>query len=405
LIGIVISSILPPIQAQVKVTQEFTSEHFFIRIGQRDFPSITEILEQFYDHLAEFFQEAPENPIHVVVFDCQADFEEALLEIGSSQEGEGLGGLYSPDTNTAYLWRDESEMHSRSMLLHEVAHAFYRNVAGPGTLPAEWYAEGLADYFALHCWDATVLRTGLRPKIRWEDWPAQALEALEAGSYDLGESLQRAVGFDRPESWAITHFLMTHHPTKLRQLGFTQGDPTEAWEEVFGPLSEDFLDAYARHLIEIQQPWRVLSGAWEECNGTIVGTSSGVGMALLKKTPETFTVELIPEPSSGPSGIVVGFESLDDSHEVTVREGGVLRLDSLVSGHWTKPRMLHNRRRKTTPPYVLTAEKRGGKLHLFSQGKRVAKLPIDGQVGLLVRDGAAAFRVPEIVVPQGTPTP
>ncbi|MGB5294506.1 MAG: hypothetical protein WBP34_06105, partial [Thermoanaerobaculia bacterium] len=144
----------------MKVTQEFKTGHFYIQTGLQDVPAITEILEQFDDHLVEFFQEEPEEPIQVVVFDSQAEFEEELRSIDPSGAGQGFGGLYTSSTNTAYLWHEENEMRLRSKLLHEVVHAFRGNIGESGVFPADWYSEGIADYFALHCWAGAVLQTG-----------------------------------------------------------------------------------------------------------------------------------------------------------------------------------------------------------------------------------------------------
>ena len=175
------------------------------------------------------------------------------------------GGYYAPQTHKAYIWAQPTEYFTRQVILHEATHQFHWLTATGNASPsAEWYYEGLAEYFGMHNWDGKRLQTGVIPAITLEDYPGAALKAYNEAAGDLMRMCSRA---GRPGDWALVHFLLKKHRAQFRSLAAkfdARQDASAAWAEVFGDglagLSREFGDWLRSHA----QPWRIVWTGWQQ---------------------------------------------------------------------------------------------------------------------------------------------
>jgi hypothetical protein len=158
---------------------ETRSAHYDLYTESVDAAEAGAVLDALWDRLKEHFGSAPEGRLRVEVYATKDGMHGALER--DRQWKVDAGGCYAPDTKKAYLWVQPSESFTRQLLIHEATHQFHFLAATGNRGPAaEWYTEGLAEYFGMHNWDGKELKIGVVPAVSLEDYPAQAARQLSA---------------------------------------------------------------------------------------------------------------------------------------------------------------------------------------------------------------------------------
>ena len=375
--------------------------HYQILAESLDADDVGRMLEQLHRQLTRDFGRAPAGSLRVAVYGSKERFHAALAADG--QPRVDAGGYYSPETKKAYLWVQPSDYFTRQLILHECTHQFHFLVAANNRRPrADWFTEGLAEYYGMHDWDGTTLHVGVSPVMTLEDYPATAREHFEQRFKGDVAALAatREGGCDRPEAWALVHFLEHNHAEPFRALSAklnAGADPAEAWGQVFGPKSAHPLDAaavnraFADWLVTIRQPWKIAFVSWQQRGDRFEGKSKTTGVALLKETPASLTAEVEPADRTAMPGLVFNYHSGEEYSALQVLPNGQARVVQRRDGRWLPAVVLKVRAK---PGANMLAVRRAGKdWSLSVNGVEVKTVPADGQIGLYIQEGRAMFRV------------
>lgn len=353
------------------------TEHYDIHAEGVDEADVGRMLEALHADLTKHFGRAPKEKLRVEIYKTRDAWADALKR-DKQIVPEGAGGYYAPGTKKAYLYAQPSEYFTRQLILHEATHQFhYLAATGNRNVAEGWYTEGIAEYFGMHNWDGKTLKTGVVPAVTLEDYPAKALEQFDARKQDFPGLIGGTA--DRPEAWALFHFLMNNHRTKFKAMTplLDQGKKAaDAWKSVFGKA--DFGKAFREWLVEKQQPWKIVWVSWQELGDRIEGKSDVNGLAVLKKSPDRLEVEI---ESDALAGLVFGYKSADE-FTVFQRTAGGYRVVRRKDGKWET---------------LATGDKKGKlaatrKGELFVDGEKIGSFDA-GDLGLNVDGGRALFKV------------
>ena len=190
-------------------------------LGQNiDLEDTGRLLEELHAQLTKFFGKAPKGKLRLEVWATEKEWAESIRKDGADVP-TGAGGYYWPTSKKAYLYVQPSAHYTRQLILHEATHQFHYLASTRNRSPgAFWYTEGLAEYFGMHNWDGKTLKTGVVPAVTLEDYPRKALENFDKLDRNLSGMISGKVSCQRPEAWALIHFLVNNHAkrfTKFRK--------------------------------------------------------------------------------------------------------------------------------------------------------------------------------------------
>lgn len=372
--------------------EDHTTEHYDLHVETLDPKDVGAMLEELHAQLAKHFGRAPKGRLRLEVYSTRERWQEAM-----KRDGVGTvdaGGYYDPGTKKAYLFVQPSDYFSRQLILHEATHQFHylaaTNNGSPGTF---WYTEGLAEYFGMHNWDGKALKTGVVPAITLEDYPAKALAQFDETKRDLEGILSGKVAVDRPVGWALVHWLLNAEPNRWRAVfGLLDQahDPLKAWTRILGEVTPKHVESFRSWLEKHQQPWRVVWTAWQERGETIEGRSEVNGLAVLKQRPARLSVRF-GRPAKGMAGLVFGFRSADEFHLFQITEDGQARIVRRANKKWEI--VSRHDLPAAKDGIVLTAAPTEKGTTLDANGRRLAELPVAGDVGLNVDSARVEFKV------------
>ncbi len=373
--------------------QTLATAHYDVRSEGAPAAPWGDLLEALHPRLEAYFGRAPHQRLRVRILPDAEAYRRALIDDG--QPPAGGGGYYAPATRTVYLFPQPSEYYTRQLLLHEAVHQFHYLVAtGNRSPPAEWYTEGLAEYFAMHDYDGRTLVCGVVPAISLEDYPARARDDFRAAGGDLEAILAGRKPVSRPLDWALVHFLLDRHPVEFRQLAgrLDRGeDSLAAFHRSFGPATAELAGELARWIAAHQQPWEVVWTAWQQVGDALEGNSKTVGLALLKETPPVLRVELEPRQRVWKAGLVFGFRSPSDFRLLQIRDDGLVRVVRRTGRGWSDVA-----RRKVElggGRVAVSATRRGQEWLLAVAGTTVHTSRSGGRIGLHVDGCRVRFQV------------
>lgn len=153
-------------------------------------------------------------PLEVEWYADQAGFEEAIIRDGGPPKPD-TGGFYYLQTRKVYLHRQGTRYYSRVLFLHELAHQFHYLARTENAPVDNWYAEGLAEFYASHEWDGDCLRMGQISLLSFEDYPFNARKEATESGLDL-QSLLDSGNASRPVGWAVFYYLQHAQPPGWR---------------------------------------------------------------------------------------------------------------------------------------------------------------------------------------------
>lgn len=348
------------------------------------------VLDALWDRLREYFGRAPEERLRVEIY-ATKEAMHAALERDRQWKVEA-GGYYAPDTRKAYLFVQPSDYFTRQLLIHEATHQFHFLAAtGNRGTAAEWYTEGLAEYFGMHNWDGTTLETGVVPSVSLEDYPAQASKQLAALEDDAASVAVGAARCDRPLAWALVHYLVNVRPAWWSALSGRLDDhepAATAWANACGEAGPDLGRDLRAWLDAHQQPLRIAWVAWQERGRLLEGKAGVVSAAFFKEAPESFEAEI--ELVSGAMKAGIAFNRRGDEYCLLQVLGATARVVQRRDGAW------HRLASAEIPAQAVPAvafRRDGADAVLSANGREVFRAPLDGEVGLNVEGCCARFLV------------
>jgi uncharacterized protein DUF1570 len=378
--------------ADPRVT-DVTTEHYHIRSAGPDAEVVGRMLEGLHGQLANFFGRRPEGRLEVEIHATREAYQEAIARAGLTFVGGG--GYYALETKKVYLFPQPSEYFTRQLILHEAAHQFHFLVATGNTAPrSAWYAEGLAEYFAVHNFDDRVLQLGVVPAITLEDYPAKATNALDALDWDLKGIISGRVKAGRPLAWSLVHFLVHRRPAEFKRLAARldrDEEPLSAWQATLGRITPEFVSEYRKWVEQHSQPWSIVWTAWQEVGNRIEGHSRVVGVSVLKETSGRLEAEMELVDGRLKAGLVFGYRSPQDFYMLQVFSHGWVRIVRRVDDQWETlvseaiPRAKHRN--------VVALSRDKSRVTLSVNRQEVRTLEAPGQVGLNVDGCRVRFRV------------
>ena len=370
---------------------DLQTAHYDLHVEGLDAKEIGDMLEQLHAQLQTYFGTAPSGRLSVALYATREKWTSAL-RADRQFVPPGNGGYYAPFTGKVYAWIQPSAYFTRHVLLHEATHQFHWLAATGNRSPsAEWYFEGLAEYFGMHNWDGQRLQTGVIPAITLEDYPSAAWKNYQAAGGDLTTMCSRA---DRPEAWALVRFLLEKHPARFRMLAAAldrQEEAVGAWNRVFGSGTGDLSREFGQWLKDHRQPWQVVWVAWQQRGDAIESDAQTMSMTVLKETPKALTVRIEPQTAGGTAGLVFAYRSADDFYLFQVLPGRQIRILRRLNGAWMALPLAK------LPPMqdssVLAVTQDQTSTVLWAAGKKIATIPAVGQVGLNAENGRIRFRL------------
>jgi hypothetical protein len=382
----------PSTQPAPAAATDLRTEHYDLHVEGLDVKDTGAMLEQLHARLKEYFAAEPRERLTVSVYATQERWAQAL-QADRQFVPPAAGGYYAPHTRKAYLWVQPSAYTTRQLVLHECTHQFHYLVATGNVNPsAEWYTEGLAEYFGMHNWDGKRLETGVVPAITLEDYPSAALKAFDEAGEDLAELLTHA---GRPESWGLVHFLLNNYPTQFHKLAALldkQQDPAGSWMQAFGERPTKLSGEYRKWVAAHAQPWRVVWIPWQQRGETIVGESDTTNaLAILKETPRILVVELETGPAAGIAGLAVAYHAADNFCLLQVLPDKKVRVLRRLHGTWSL--LCTKDLAPVAGPNTLTATQDGESTTLKVNGQQIVRLPDIGRVGLNADSCRAVFKI------------
>ena len=370
------------------------TQHYDLHIEGLAVEDTARLLEQLHEHLASFFGKEPDGLLRIELYTTRERWA-AALKADRQPVPDASGGYYAPDTRKAYLWAQPSEYFTRQLLLHEATHQFqYLAACGNRSLPAVWFSEGLAEYFGMHNWDGKRLSVGVVPAITLEDRPAVATKHLETAQWDLDGMIAGKALKDRPEAWALVHFLANRDAETFRKLVArlnARDEAPAAWKAVYGGDAKAMAKDLKAWLASHQQPWQVVWTAWLQRGEALEGRSATNAIALLKDTPATLTAEFEAPKDNCKAGLVFGYKGENDFYLLQVDAGGNAKIVRRRNGIWSFP---PSKLLKIAGPRCslsLTQDKTSTALTV--DGAQLAEMPETGRVGLNVDGGQVLFTV------------
>lgn len=374
--------------------EDLRTAHYDLHVEGLDPADTGALLEALYVHLAKHFSgRGPDGPLRVEVYSTAERWQTALKATGET--APEAGGYYSPGTRKATLFVQPSEYYTRQLILHEATHQFHFLAATDNRTPAgPWYTEGLAEYFGLHNWDGRTLAVGVVPAISLEDYPARALEHLEAMKWNLEGLISGKVPSERPEAWALVHFLIGSRPEAFRKLAglLDRGqNVTWAWKQAVGAVTPGFVQEFRAWIESHQQPWRVVWTGWQARGEALEGSSATNAIAVLKESGDTLEAELKGMASATKAGLVFGFQSAEDFHLVQIVDGGQGRVVRREKGGWTVLRTANVPVTDAFPRVAVSCK--DGKTTCTINGAPLGEYAAPGALGLNVDSGRVEFRI------------
>lgn len=369
---------------------EHRTEHYELYAEVVDATETGEMLEALHASLTAHFGSAPreKKPLRVEIYASVEGFQDALKR--DKQPVPAAGGYYSPESKTAYLWVQPSEYFTRQLILHEATHQFHFLAATENKAPkAGWYVEGIAEYFGMHDWDGKRLRTGVVPALTLEDYPARAQENWEKLAWDVEAVGAGAQPCDRPEAWALFHYLIHNHPRAFRELAgeLDSGKkPGNAWERAFGEAS---LGPALKKWIEAnRQPWRILTIAWQQRGEVLEGEAASFGLAARAGLEEA-EVEL--DAAAGTkAGIAFGVKSKEEYCYAFFSGEGAVTVRKRSGQVWST---IATGEAPASARPTFSVKRDGEQLVLAVNGKEIGRFEAGGEAGIFIEGGTARFRV------------
>ncbi|KAF0245972.1 MAG: hypothetical protein FD180_1115 [Planctomycetota bacterium] len=370
---------------------ETKSAHYDVYAETFDASEAGAVLDAVWARLSAYFGSAPERRLRVEIYATQAAMHAGLER--DNQWKVNAGGYYAPGTKKAYLYVQPSDYFTRQLLIHEATHQFHFLAATGNRAPAaEWYTEGLAEYFGMHNWDGKTLQTGVVPAVSLEDYPAQASKQLALLDDDAASVALGVTRCDRPLAWALVHYLVNVRPAWWHALSGRLDDgelPSTAWANACGGCGPDLGRDLRAWIDAHQQPFRIAWIAWQERGEELEGKAGVVSAAFFKEAPASFECEIELVSGDLKAGIAFNFRGNEDYCLFQVL-GATARVVHREKGTW-KRLALSEVPQQEKPSVSLRRE--GGELVLSANGREVFRAASDGDVGLNVEGCCARFRV------------
>ncbi|MCC6466029.1 MAG: hypothetical protein IT463_11880 [Planctomycetes bacterium] len=284
------------------------------------------VLELAWPLMKEFFGGEPglkkDERLRVSFMETQEGWHQQLRADGV-EIPVGAGGYYWPGTRTVYLYRQPTLYNSRQLLLHEAMHQFHFIASCRNESPKDtWYIEGLVEHLSRHYWDGKNLTLGVIPTGTLENYPAKALDLMEAKDYRLGDMIDGARASARPEQWALVRYLALTDDArrqkawqKLRKNLDAGQQARQCFRQCLGDPKE-LQPKIVEWLRTQQEPFVPVWNEWQGAGpDALWGTSAVTSAARLRADAKGITATMLVPEGSYKGGLLLGYA---DNSEYTV---------------------------------------------------------------------------------------
>ncbi len=375
---------------------EATTEHYHVWSQGLEAEEAGQMLEQLHAELTRFFGRPPhERPLEVEIHADAERFRQAIQEDGQTYVGGG--GYYAPGNKKVYTYPQPSDYFSRSLILHEATHQFHFLAATGNRQPAaDWYTEGLAEYYGSHNWDGETLRVGVVPLVSLEDYPAKALKQFDDLGHDLEGIVAGRVDVERPLCWGLVHFLRSRYPRRFAAVSLAldgDTDPLTAWRQVFGPVSPELVLEFRNYLIDHQQQWQEVWQSWQQVGERLEGRSDATAVILLKRLPKELEADMELVDGELKAGVTFDYRHEEDYRLLQVLEGDNAWITRRYKGKWIGPERFKIPSAGDDGLYRIKIRQFDDTATLWVNGRELKTVDSDGRIGLNVDACCARFQV------------
>lgn len=374
--------------------QSVQSKHYnlYYEGSRLEADSTLRLLEKAYDGYKAFFQKEPllkkEARLRVCFYKDRAAWSAGIAADGA--KAPNAGGYYWPPSKTAYLFKQPTLGYTRKLILHEAGHQFhYLSRTNNKNPKANWYIEGVAEHLAEHYWDGETLVLGV-PALSLKDYPKNALDALKSGKITLKSMIKgkdnRALGS------LFVRFLCTEKKLakayKKLSAALDAGADSEATCLKYLGKIEVLEKRFLKWLENNLQDWTYVFNEWEQlAKDRFYGHAGVVSFCRLTKTVKKLEAKLeVPIGGRWQAGLLLSYSGSGGEYTVALmNQNGLVVVNQRKDGKWT--RIGEKKFKKPLPgqKIAMSVSRKGAKVQLTLQGKKVGSFKLKGPyVGLVL---------------------
>ncbi|MDF1663191.1 MAG: hypothetical protein P1V97_15555 [Planctomycetota bacterium] len=353
------------------------------------------LLERAYDGYKAFFQKAPTlkegQRLRVCFYKDRAAWEAGIAADGT--KAPAAGGYYWPPSKTAYLFKQPTLAYTRKLILHEAAHQFhYLSRTNNKNPKANWYIEGVAEHLAEHYWDGKTLVLGV-PALSLKDYPKLALDSLKAGKITLKSMIK---GQDNRALGALfIRYLCTEKKLakayKKLAVALDAGAESEAACAKYLGKIDDLEKRFLKWLEDAQQDWTYVYNEWEQlAKDRFYGHAGVVSFCRLTKPAKKLEAKLeAPVGGRWQAGLLLAYSGSGGEYTVALmNHKGLLLVNQRKDGKWTRIGEKQFQKPRPGDKIAMSVSRKGSKVQLTVQGKKVGSFKLAGPYFGLVLDSS-----------------
>lgn len=194
---------------------------------------------------------------------------------------------FSPRNRTIYMYRHESAVYTRMMIVYAAVLQFHGLCKGKNAdLDTTWFVHGLAQTLAVHRWDGSRIELGVTPRLCVIDYPARALEALGGPKFELDTQDEEKIA-NPYASWAAVSYVLHGAGGKLRskfqKLALGHSGSKLSGKEFLREMGFDrnVRKDFREWLLAEQYVLEIAQGDWEEAfDRSLIGGRDNAGSDL-----------------------------------------------------------------------------------------------------------------------------
>jgi hypothetical protein len=397
---------------------EATSAHVAAEgdVGAELLKELVDLGEAGWPHWKAYFEKEPpasRMPLRMDVRRTREKFIASLRSAGVTGDLPGAGGYYDPKTRISFLYLQPHVSSTRLLVLHELTHQFqYKALQDdvPDRSPP-WHREGLAEHFGAHRRASTGLEVGALDVVAIDERPCQCAERVAAGTFKPWEVATGAKEGDYTDALALVETLLRTKDVTLTKLFhkwedeiYKGGNANKRFERVFTGMKDRLAAASTEVWGGFRRTWRVGYVAWDEKDGTVVGTGTPwaflEGQAPLAAGHASVRADVSLAADALAGGLALASRGKEDFLGVEVRKPDVVSLRRRRDRAWTEiakatlPAAISERPVRLRISLVgSTATVEAGGTQMLRQDVSAALSPaeLSGAAGLFAEGGPVRF--------------
>jgi hypothetical protein len=392
----------------VPAATSLRTEHYDLTVEENPLVAaeVGELCEALYAELKQFFKAEPRERLNVQIFATRQGYL-AALPPNVRRINPNCEGQYRSSTKCVYLPCGFGPGDTRWIIRHECTHQFHSLARTENLGPSSaYYAEGLAEHFAIPRPNGGLAANAAIPVIAMRDCPGEALQDFDTrhrGSFHALATDPTAPTFEPGTfygaAWGLVSFLVSEHPQEYSTWSASldsRAEPGSVFDNAFHRFTDEVLSReYRQWLEKRQERWFVPNaGDWENKDNALRAISPDIGltMALSKDKSGSLSASVSTASDKVAAGVVFDYTSLDHYEVVQVFSEGIIGIWGYTDKKYVmigKADTLARSARK----FDISVVKSGRSVKIYVDGIQVAerKVSEESKVGLLVEHGAAVF--------------